>query len=125
MVLFAARQSLLDVFMSSSTPRRVLVFAGAAILLAAAYALTGRLGQATAIPPGHITLIWPASGIALAALLIFGNRLWPGIWLGSFLVNNWVWFDKLHGLTSTNALLASAVIATGASLGALFGAEAL
>jgi signal transduction histidine kinase/CheY-like chemotaxis protein len=111
--------------MSSNTPRRVLATAGAVILLAAVYALTGRLGQATAIPPGHITLIWPASGIALAALLIFGNRLWPGIWLGSFLVNNWVSQEWAHGFTSTNAILASAVIATGASIGALFGAEIL
>jgi signal transduction histidine kinase/CheY-like chemotaxis protein len=111
--------------MPSSTPRRFLAFAGAVILLAAAYALTGRLGQASAIPPGHITLIWPASGIALAALLIYGNRMWPGVWIGSFLVNNWVSFERMHAGASTNAMLASALIATGASAGALFGAEAL
>ena len=97
----------------SSAPRRAPAFAGALILLAAAYALTGRLGQATAIPPGHITLIWPASGIALAALLLWGNRMWPGVWLGSFLVNNWVWLDGAHEFGSASAVLASAAIAMG------------
>jgi signal transduction histidine kinase/FixJ family two-component response regulator len=111
--------------MHSTSLRRVSVFAGTVIALAAAYALTGRLGQATALPPGHITLIWPASGIALAAVLVFGNRMWPGIWLGSFLVNNWVSFDRTQAFASSNDVAASAVIATGATLGAILGALVL
>ncbi|MGE0081636.1 MAG: hypothetical protein AB7U81_10100 [Thiohalomonadaceae bacterium] len=35
--------------------------------------------------------IWPAASIALAAALAGGPRLWPGIWLGSFLAN-WLLF---------------------------------
>jgi signal transduction histidine kinase len=38
---------------------------------------------------GFATLVWPPSGIALAALLIFGNRLWPGVLIGAFTVNVW------------------------------------
>ena len=59
---------------------------GVAIL----YLATAKLGFLMAIHPGNVTAVWPPSGIALAALLLWGNRLWPGIWLGSFLANTWV-----------------------------------
>ena len=32
---------------------------------------------------GTISLIWPPTGLSLAALLIFGRRLWPGVLLGA------------------------------------------
>src|SRR5262245_20728276 len=57
--------------------------------VAVAYYVVGRLGLLLAIPPGYATAVWPASGIALAGTLIFGYRVWPGILLGSFLVNLW------------------------------------
>jgi PAS domain S-box-containing protein len=50
--------------------------------------------------------VWPPSGIALAALLLWHRSLWPGIWIGSFAAN----------LTVEGAWLAAAVIATGSSL---------
>lgn len=40
-----------------------------------------------AIPPGYATAVWPPSGIALAALLLWGVRAWPGVWLGAALTN--------------------------------------
>ncbi len=55
--------------------------------LALAYSVTGKLGTFLAIPPGYATAIWPPSGIALASILIYGNRIWPGIFIGAFLVN--------------------------------------
>src|SRR5207247_5758454 len=55
--------------------------------MAAAYYVVGRLGLLLAIPPGYATAVWPASGIALAGTLLFGYRVWPGILLGSFLIN--------------------------------------
>ena len=51
------------------------------------YAATGWLGLQLAVPPGYATLIWPASGIAAAALLIFGWHLWPGVFLGALTIN--------------------------------------
>lgn len=36
---------------------------------------------------GFATLVWPASGIALAALVLFGARLWPGILIGAATAN--------------------------------------
>jgi len=56
-------------------------------LLATAYLLSGELGLLLAIPPGYATAVWPPSGVALAALLLYGRGLWPGILLGSFLIN--------------------------------------
>jgi len=55
--------------------------------LTAAYLLTARLGLSFDPVAGFATLVWPPSGIALAALLIFGPRLWPGIFLGATIAN--------------------------------------
>jgi len=75
-------------------------------LLAAVYFAAAKVSLLVAIPPGYATAIWPPSGIALAALLLWGNRLWVGVWIGSFAAN----------LTIEGAVLASAVIATGSTL---------
>jgi PAS domain S-box-containing protein len=83
-----------------------------AALLAAAYFLAARLALLMAIPPGYATPIWPSSGLALAALLLGGSRLWPGVWLGS----------AAAYLTIETSLIASAVIATGSTVQALAGA---
>lgn len=55
--------------------------------LAALYMVTGKLGLLLSVPPGFATVIWPPSGLALGICLVHGRRLWPGIWLGSFLLN--------------------------------------
>lgn len=51
------------------------------------YFLSAMLGLSFSPVAGIATPIWPPSGIALAALLIFGQNLWPGITLGAFLIN--------------------------------------
>ena len=55
------------------------------VLLTALYFLGGLLGKKTAFLSGSISLVWPPSGIALAAILLFGYRFWPGIALGAVL----------------------------------------
>ncbi|MET0533297.1 MAG: MASE1 domain-containing protein, partial [Steroidobacter sp.] len=60
---------------------------GKAALLAALYVLTGKVGLLFALPPGYATVIWPPSGIALGMLIVYGWRLWPGVLIGSFLLN--------------------------------------
>src|SRR3989442_1589972 len=87
--------------------------------LAAAYFLVGKLALLLAIPPGYATATWPAAGIALAGVLHWGYRVWPGIALGSFLVNVWTSFDNARPFESV-ALTAS--IAAGAALQAIVGA---
>lgn len=56
-------------------------------LVAAAYFLVAGASLALAIPPGYATAVWPPSGLALAAILLLGNRVWPGIWIGAALAN--------------------------------------
>ncbi len=52
-----------------------------------AYLIAGKLGQATTnIRSGNIGPVWPAYGIALAAFLAYGYRVWPGIAASAFLV---------------------------------------
>ncbi|HYR37270.1 MAG TPA: MASE1 domain-containing protein [Burkholderiales bacterium] len=75
-------------------------------LLAAVYFTAAKLALLAAIPPGYATALWPPSGIALAALLLWGTRLWPGVWIGSFAAN----------LMVEGAPLPAAVIAAGSSL---------
>jgi PAS domain S-box-containing protein len=82
------------------------VYAGQIVVLAALYYGLARLALAVAIPPGYATPIWPSSGIALAGLLVLGRRVWPGVWIGSFLAN----------LQVDAAFFAAATIATGSAL---------
>ncbi|MGW3659183.1 MASE1 domain-containing protein [Streptomyces sp. NPDC005151] len=64
---------------------------GAATLLvlavAAAYYGAAQLGLLEQLVRGQVTPLWPPTGIALAGLLVFGLRVWPGIAIGAFLAN--------------------------------------
>jgi len=55
--------------------------------VAAAYTAAGKLGLELAHETRSVTAIWAPTGIALAAILLGGYRLWPGIALGAFLTN--------------------------------------
>ncbi|MBF0589995.1 MAG: CHASE domain-containing protein, partial [Magnetococcales bacterium] len=90
------------------------------LILSITYLVAGKAGLALAIPPGYATAIFPASGVALAALLLWGWRLWPGVLLGSLVLNLWVTLAGGQILTPT-ALTISMGIASGAVLQALFG----
>jgi PAS domain S-box-containing protein len=65
-------------------------------------------------------MIWPPAGLALVGVLIGGPRVWPGIWLGSFLLNIWTSFEA----TSAAALLISVAVPTGIGAGAVMQALA-
>lgn len=52
-----------------------------------AYFVTAKLGLLIDPVGGFATLVWPPTGISLAALLVFGYSLWPGITLGAFFIN--------------------------------------
>jgi len=56
-------------------------------VLALCYFAAAKVSLVFAIPPGYATAVWPPSGIALAALLLWGVRAWPGVWLGAALTN--------------------------------------
>jgi diguanylate cyclase (GGDEF)-like protein len=82
-------------------------------LLATAYFVAASLALWLAIPPGYASVLWPSSGIALAATLLLGNRIWPGIWIGAALAN----------LVVNSSLFAAVLIASGNTLEALVGAS--
>src|SRR2546427_9136995 len=56
-------------------------------VLAAVYLIAAKLGLKLAFVHASATAVWPPTGIALAAFLVFGYRVWPGIFVGAFLAN--------------------------------------
>ena len=89
------------------------------VILAAGYSLTGIVGLSLAIPPGYATAVWPPSGMALAAILLWGPRVWPGIAIGSLLVNIGVAVTtSTTGFTLLSVLVAVS-IAAGSTVQAL------
>lgn len=72
----------------------------------------GRLMGIQGIPLA-ISVVWPATGFSLAALLLFGYSAWPGILLGNFVYN---FLHLFSGVTFFGPLITSAVISL-ASLG--------
>ncbi len=95
--------------------------AGGTLLLALLYFAAGRLSLALAIPPGYATAVWPGAGIALAALLLYGNRWWPGVVLGSFLVNVSVTWDAGSATPLAQTVAVAFAIGIGAGGQALLG----
>ena len=57
------------------------------LLLAVVYFAAAKLGLSLASLHKNVTPVWPPTGIAIGALLIFGQRLWPGIFVGALAVN--------------------------------------
>jgi CheY-like chemotaxis protein len=55
--------------------------------VAVLYYGAARLGLLLAIEGTNASPVWPPSGIALAAVLLLGYRVWPGIVLGAVLAN--------------------------------------
>jgi integral membrane sensor domain MASE1 len=74
--------------------------------------LAGNLGLHFAFVHASASAVWPPTGIALAALLLFGVRVWPAIFVGAFLVN----------VSIAGAIASSTVIAAGNTLEAVAGA---
>lgn len=69
-----------------STPSWAKQLAQCAIVIVA-YFIAGKLGQATSsIRSGNLGPVWPAYGIALAAFLLFGYRIWYAVAAASFLI---------------------------------------
>jgi PAS domain S-box-containing protein len=68
----------------SKSEERLTTFTRVVILIAC-YFLGGLLGKQATFLSGKIALVWPPSGIALAAIILFGYRFWPGVALGAVL----------------------------------------
>jgi diguanylate cyclase (GGDEF)-like protein/PAS domain S-box-containing protein len=81
-------------------------------VLTGLYFIAGKLGLTLAFLHPSASPVWPPSGIALAATLLLGYRLWPAIYLGAFLVN----------VTTAGSTVTALGIAAGNTLEALLGA---
>jgi signal transduction histidine kinase len=81
-------------------------------LLAGGYILAGKLGLMLGFLHPSASAVWAPTGISLAAILLLGYGVWPGIFVGAFVVN----------ATTAGSLLTSLGIATGNTLEALAGA---
>jgi signal transduction histidine kinase len=84
-------------------------------IVALAYIIAARVGLSLDAVGGFATVVWPASGIALASLLLGGFRLWPAIAIGAFTAN----------YLSGAPVFAAAGMAIGNTLEALAGAYLL
>ncbi|HET7040733.1 MAG TPA: MASE1 domain-containing protein, partial [Gemmatimonadales bacterium] len=84
----------------------------AGLLLLLVYVVVGKLGLRLAFAYPSATPVWPATGLALAAFLRFGRRVWPAVFLGAFIVNE----------TTAGTIATSVLIAAGNTLEALTGA---
>jgi PAS domain S-box-containing protein len=80
--------------------------------LAAVYFGAAKVGLSLAIMAEQVSAVWPPTGIALVAVLVFGYHVWPGIVLGAFLAN----------ATANEPLVTAIGIAVGNTLESLAGA---
>jgi len=81
-------------------------------IVCAVYFGAAKAGLAFAFANQSVTSIWPPTGIALAAVLIWGYRMWPAIAVGAFLAN----------ITTAGPVGSVLAIATGNTLEAVIGA---
>ncbi len=79
------------------------------IAVAAVYLVAAKFGFTLAFTAEQVTLVWPPTGLALAAALLLGSDIWPGIFLGAFVAN----------ITSREPAAVALAIAAGNTLEAL------
>ncbi|OCQ97892.1 histidine kinase [Oscillatoriales cyanobacterium USR001] len=84
--------------------------------IAAIYFFTAQFTISNLMLSAEVSPMWPAAGIAQAALMLFGSSFWPGVAIGGFLLD-----ASLH----PGYLLLSIISAIGRSLQALFGTALL
>lgn len=100
----------------------VRVSAKEVILVALAYHVLAQIGLYFAIPPGFATVFWPASGVALAAVLMRGPWMMLGVLLGSFSVNLYISLQLNSQIASVTTFAVAFGIACSSALQAGLGA---
>jgi len=66
---------------------KTLPLVGLNVFLALVYFSAAEIGLSLASVHTNVTPVWPPAGIAIASLLIFGRKLWPGIFAGALAAN--------------------------------------
>lgn len=83
-----------------------------AIAVGVAYFVAAKAGLSLAIVHPSASAVWPPTGIAIAAFLLYGYRIWPAIALAAFVAN----------ATTEGSIATSLGIAAGNTLEGLAGA---
>src|ERR1041384_5728975 len=96
-----------------SSTRVTLQYAQRVLLLTLVYVATAKLGLAMDAVGGFATLVWPPSGLAIAALLLLGAHFWPAVTLGAFIANVWTGATPAVALGIALGNTLEAVIARG------------
>ncbi|MEP1740081.1 MAG: EAL domain-containing protein [Kangiellaceae bacterium] len=86
--------------------RQVLLY----LVVSVAYFLSAKLGLSFAFEQENTSPIWPPTGIAISAMIVFGFRIWPAIFAGALALN----------LTTGAPPLTAILIASGNTFEALF-----
>src|SRR5262245_39256365 len=81
-------------------------------VVGAVYFSLAKIGLMLASIHPSASPFWPATGLACAAMLLFGYRIWPAILAGAFLAN----------LITAGSIATSLAIATGNAVEGLLGA---
>lgn len=92
------------------------------LAVAIVYTAVAKVSFLATIPPGNVSPIFPAAGIALAAVMILGRYALIGVWLGSFVANTISFFDGT--VLSVHTVLPNLLITSFIGIGAMFGAGA-
>ncbi|MBX3668156.1 MAG: CHASE domain-containing protein [Rhodocyclaceae bacterium] len=79
------------------------------LVLLFAYAVVGIAGLQLAIPPSFASAIWPAAGIAVAAILSWRLSVLPGLFLGVLVVETWIPWHATGTVTPRDMLVAALV----------------
>lgn len=73
---------------SPARPRRSIIgYLAALVVVAVAYYVGARIGLTLSLVERNVTPLWPPTGIAVAAFVVGGRSLWPGVAVAAFAVN--------------------------------------
>ncbi|MBI5870103.1 MAG: diguanylate cyclase [Actinobacteria bacterium] len=87
----------------------------------AAYAIAAAIGYSMQVDDTFVSPVWPAAGIALAALLTRGYRIFPAIFVGAFMAQLAALSSSM-AISTTSMVLISLMVAVGCTASALAGA---
>ncbi len=79
------------------------------------------MGTLLTTAPSHASPIWPASGLALAAVLVYGKRIIPGLFLGALAIQIYSFLDFSTSETITPSLITGALSSIGSCAQAVIG----
>lgn len=90
-------------------------------LFTIAYFLSAVIGGFAAVSPNGSSPVWPAAGVGLAAIYLYGNSVLPGIFLGTLFAQIYSFQDFSNSEKILDSLIIGSIIAIGSSAQAVFG----